>query len=256
MLAKRLGLPATIVKIDVVRKHRLAKGSFEEVARLTRFEFLFKLAKEIHADRVALGHTLDDQAETVLMRILRGTGLYGLSAIVPKRLIFGHTVIRPLLYVKRKEIESYLKMKRIIPRRDITNNEEKYFRNRVRKTLLPLLEDKFNTNSKEALCTMADIASCDYDYLRGVVEKKLKHVNRRRIPLTLLRLQHPSLRRLMIRFAIAKVKDDTRAITFGHIREIEDLIANRPAGSIVDLAKQVTVAKKKNCLFFYLRTKR
>ena len=107
-LAKKLGLACTIKKVNV---KALKKGSLEETARKARWDFFLETAKNFKADKIALGHTLDDQAETVLMRLLRGSGLLGLSGILPKRDISGVTVIRPLLGIKRKEIESFLKAK-------------------------------------------------------------------------------------------------------------------------------------------------
>jgi tRNA(Ile)-lysidine synthase len=83
----------------------------EEAARNARLKFFRAVAKKVRADKVALGHNLDDQAETVLMRILRGTGLCGLGGILPKRNIEGITVVRPLIEVRRRDIESYLRRK-------------------------------------------------------------------------------------------------------------------------------------------------
>src|SRR3989339_2008737 len=151
LLAKKLGLACAIKKVNL---KGLKKGSLEEAARKARLDFFLDTAKRIKADKIALGHTLDDQAETVLMRLLRGSGLLGLSGILPKRDILGFTVIRPLLGIKRKEIENFLKAKRIIPRVDASNLDQAYFRNRIRHKLLPGLE-KYNPNIKEVLAGSA-----------------------------------------------------------------------------------------------------
>ncbi|MCM8795588.1 MAG: tRNA lysidine(34) synthetase TilS, partial [Candidatus Omnitrophica bacterium] len=118
-LAKRLNIPITCGKVDI--KKLVQKGSLEEVARKARLEFFFKVAKKIKADKIAVGHNRDDQAETVLMRILRGSGLYGLAGILPKRKISGYEIIRPLIEVRRKEVESFLRRKKIKPCIDISN---------------------------------------------------------------------------------------------------------------------------------------
>ena len=152
-LAERLKLPSTITQVNV--KELAKKGSLEEIARNARLAFLFKIAKDVNADKIALGHNSDDQAETVLMRIIRGTGLYGLSGILPKRNIAGYEIIRPLLEVKRKDIEAFLKRKGIKPCIDMSNLEDIYFRNRIRNKLLPLLEKEYNKNIKEVLANMA-----------------------------------------------------------------------------------------------------
>jgi len=249
-LSLKLKIPITTAKVNV--KELAKKGSLEEISRNVRLGFLFKVAKDIKAEKIALGHNLDDQAETVLMRILRGAGLYGLSGILPKRNIAGYQIIRPLIEIKRKEIEAFLNKKKINPRIDASNLEDIYFRNRLRNNLLPLLERNYNKNIKEVLANMAQSLAYDYDYLQGVALRAMKEVKTRLNLKKLLKL-HTAIQRLSFRYAIASIKGDTRRITFQHIREIEDLLLNRPVNSIVDLPKGVSVVKKKTHLFFYQR---
>ncbi len=249
-LAQNLNIPLTSAQINV--KRIASKGSVEEIARNARLGFLFKVARDIKADRIAIGHNLDDQAETVLMRILRGSGLHGLSGILPKRTIAGYEIIRPLIEVKRKEIRAYLKRKKIQPLEDPTNEEDVYFRNKIRNNLLPLLEKDYNRNIKELLSNMAESVGVDYDYLNCLARQKVK-VAKTKISLKKLTGLHPALQRLIFRNAIAYVKGDTRRITFRHIKEIEDLFLNRPLNSIVDLPGGVSVIKSRGHLSFYIR---
>jgi tRNA(Ile)-lysidine synthase len=251
-LAQKLKMPITTKEIDIRAKAQ--KGSLEEIARNARLGFLFGVAKNIKAKKVALGHNLDDQAETVLMRILRGTGLYGLSGILPKRKFAGYQIIRPLIETRRKDIEAYLKRRKIKPRIDYSNLEDIYFRNKIRNRLLPLLEKEYNKNIKELLSNMAQSLGYDYDYLIHAAKRLMKQ-NKTRLNLKKIMKLHPAIRRLLFRLAITKVKQDTRRITFQHIREIEDLLFNRPLNSIVDLPKGVSVAKNKKSLSFYSKTK-
>jgi len=246
-LSRKLKLPVTCARVDVLALAE--KGSLEEAARVARLDFLFNLAGVVKADKIALGHNLDDQAETVLMRILRGAGLYGLAGILPKRDIDGFIVIRPLIEVKRKEIEAFLKRKKIRPCRDASNSEDIYFRNKIRNKLLPLLEKGYNQNIKEVLANMADSVGSDYDYLLEVAGRSMKNIKTSFNLDKLLKL-HPALRRLIFRQAIARLKGDTRRITFQHVKEIEDLVLNRPRNSIVDLPKGVSVIKKKHLSFY------
>lgn len=249
-LAKRLKIPITTAQINIRELAR--KGSLEEVARNARLGFLFKVARDIKATKIALGHNLDDQAETVLMRILRGTGLYGLSGILPKRNISGYQIIRPLIEVKRKEIEAYLKKKKIRPRIDKSNLEDIYFRNKIRNKLIPFLGKVYNKNIKEVLSNMAESTGYDYDCLFRIANKFVKKSGTSFELKKFLKL-HPSIQRLILRLMIARIKGDTRRITFQHIREIEDMIFNRPVNSVVDLPKGVSVTKKKRFLSFYRR---
>jgi tRNA(Ile)-lysidine synthase len=251
-LARRWNLSVTASRINV--KKLAKKGSIEEIARNCRLNFLCKVAKKIKANKIALGHNLDDQAETVLMRIIRGTGLYGLSGILPKRIIYGYEVIRPLIEIRRREIESFLKKRDINPRIDKSNTEEIYFRNKIRNKLLPLLENEYNQNIKEVLSNTAENVAYDYEYLGNLAHKAMKTM-KRKISLKKFHNLHPSIQRLVLRFNIARLKGDTRAITFKHIQEIEDLVLNRPINSVVDLPKNISVIKKPKNIFFYRRKK-
>ncbi len=103
--AEKLNIPASIAQTRIKKiNHR---GSIEEISRNARLNLFFTLAKKIKANKICLGHNLDDNAETVLMRLIRGSGLYGLSAILRKREINGFCLIRPLVEVKRKQIEGF-----------------------------------------------------------------------------------------------------------------------------------------------------
>lgn len=251
-LAKQLKLPVTTAQINV--RELAKKGSLEEIARNARLGFLFRVAKDVKANKIALGHNLDDQAETVLMRILRGTGLYGLSGILPKRSLAGFKIIRPLIAVKRKEIEKFLKKRKVRTCIDRSNLEGIYLRNRIRNRLLPLLQKEYNRNIKEVLSNMAESIGYDYDYLNQRAALAIKRLtSRQRIEMDKYLSWHPAIQRLVLRLMIAKIKGDMRGITFQHIKEIEDLIFQRPINSIVDLPKGISVVKKKKYLSFYQR---
>ncbi|RKY31008.1 MAG: tRNA lysidine(34) synthetase TilS [Candidatus Omnitrophota bacterium] len=249
-LCQKIKVPVTTAEINI--KALSKKGSQEEIARNARLGFLFRVAREIKAKKIALGHNLDDQAETVLMRILRGSGLYGLSGILPKKNIAGFFLIRPLIQTKRSEIEAFLRRKRIRPRLDSSNLKDVYFRNKIRNRLLPFLEKGYNRNIKEVLSNMAESIGYDYDYLNYLVERRINPA-KKKILLARLERMHIALRRLIFRKVISRLKGSTRRIGFRHIKEIEDLIFNRPVNSIVDLPKGISVIKQKKYLTFYLR---
>jgi tRNA(Ile)-lysidine synthase len=258
-LAEKLRIPVTTARVDIKRLGK--RGSLEEICRDARLDFLYGVAKKTKADKIALGHTQDDQAETILMRIIRGTGLYGLAGILPRRKMRGFEIIRPLLEVSRHEITAFLKRAKIKTRLDPSNLEDVYFRNRVRNKLLPLLEAQYNANIREVLANMAHGAAVDYEYLHKKAAAALKKIqtlkgaNAKRMNLKLevfLRLD-PALQRLLLRLAIKQVRGDTRRLTFRHMREIEDLIFNRPVNSVVDLPRGVYIARKKRHLTVSIR---
>ena len=250
-LAKKLELPIITARLDLKKKAKNG-GSLEEICRNKRLEFFFRAAKHFKTKKIVLGHNLDDQAETVLMRILRGTGLYGLSGMLPKREIYGFEIIRPLIEVRRRQIEKYLKNMGIRPCLDRSNLQDLYLRNKIRNRLLPQLEKEYNPRIKEGLSNLAEASALDYDYL-GHCAQKIIAGGSPRINLKKFLKLHPAIQRLLLRFAISRIKGDMRRITFTHIREIEDLINCRPISSIVDLPKGVSVVKRKNSLLFYRR---
>jgi len=250
LLGLKLGIPVTIGKIDI--KKISPKGSLEENARNARLEFLFKTAQKMRSKKIALAHNLDDQAETVLMRILRGTGLYGLSGILPKRRFGGFEIIRPLIRVQRKEVESFLKRNKIDVRIDKTNGKDIFLRNKLRNRLIPLLEKEYNPKIKGALSNMSEVISLDYDYLNQSALRKVKG-KKGEIKLADYAKFHPAIQRLVLRLTISELQGSIRRITLTHINEIEDLIANRPVNSVVDLPKGISVVKKKSTIGFYRR---
>lgn len=249
-LAEKLKIPATTTQINV--KELAKQGSLEETARNARLGFLFRVAKQIRTNKIALGHNLDDQAETVLMRIIRGAGLYGLSGILPKRKIAGFYIVRPMLKLRRKEIEAWLKKRKLKSRIDKTNTEDIYLRNRLRNRLLPLLEKEYNRNINEVLSNMALCVGYDYDYLSRIAMRIAQRFGPR-INLGKFLKLHPAIQNLVLRFKFAEIKGDMRRITFAHIKEINDLILNRPVNSVVDLPKGVSIIKKKNDIIFFDR---
>ena len=132
-----------------------AGGNLEQAARRARLRFFSRLIKEGKADRVATGHTRDDQAETVLFRVMRGSGLAGLAGILP---VTKEGLIRPLLETPRAEIEEFLRERGIEWRDDASNFDGRFARNRIRHELLPQLEREWNPELRESLARMADLA--------------------------------------------------------------------------------------------------
>jgi tRNA(Ile)-lysidine synthase len=149
-LAKKLGIPATVEKIDVPAYCRKYGLSSQEGARTVRYDFLERIARAVGASRIATGHTADDQAETLLMRLLRGAGVSGLSAIPPVR----RNIIRPLIEITREEILSYLQESGLEFKTDPSNAKPVYTRNKIRLYVLPALR-QFNPRIVETLASEA-----------------------------------------------------------------------------------------------------
>jgi tRNA(Ile)-lysidine synthase len=241
-LAKRLGIPATIEQRNV-RKYQKEYGvSLEEAAREVRYDFLSEIAASIGANRVAVGHTLDDHAETILLHLVRGTGTRGLRGLQPvtqwqsleKRL----TVVRPLLEIQRNETAEYCTSHQLQPRLDTTNLSLAPMRNRIRLELLPLLKS-YNPQVVEALLRMARIAGDDIAYLEKEATRLWRRVASRygeAIVLdkkALLKLS-PGIQRYLIRLAIEDIVGNLKDIEARHIEELMQAL-NKPAGKQISL---------------------
>lgn len=254
-LSEKLKIPAFFKKVNALAAYK--NGCSEEAARKIRFDFIFQTARENRILKIALGHNQDDQAETVLLRLLRGSGLLGLSAILPQKKIGSLAIIRPLLGIKRKEIEDFLKVRKITPRIDSSNFKEIYLRNRLRHTLLPELE-KYNPKIKEILAGTAHTAAYDYDFLharalRAFNKMKIIKLKQLKFPIDKFLKLHPALQNILLRLGFEKLKGDTRRLTFQHIRELQDLIYCRPPGSIVDLPSRISARENQGFLDIYIR---
>lgn len=168
-LADRLGLPSTIVGLgpDVIRRLR---GSVQATAREVRQAEVKALAHRIGASKVAVGHNRDDQAETVLMRLLRGAGTRGLAGIHPVRELQGLTYIRPLLDSPRSHIEAYCRQYELFPRQDESNLKPAYLRNRIRLELLPELARTYNPTVVAQLAQLADLVGTEDRFLETLVD--------------------------------------------------------------------------------------
>jgi tRNA(Ile)-lysidine synthase len=169
-LAAKHGLPFHAGHADVAAKAKRDKTNLEDTARRTRYEFFAQQIKEEHVDKVAVAHTADDQAETVLAHILRGTGLAGLGGIHP----VAEHVVRPLLGVRRAELRAYLRSKKQTWREDATNRDATRMRARIRKKLLPILKKQFQPAVVEHLATLAELAREDEAFLGALVDDRMR----------------------------------------------------------------------------------
>ncbi len=167
-LCRRLEIPIVVEQADVRGRARAERWNIEEAARIVRYEFFERKARALGATHVAVAHTADDRAETVLHHLLRGTGLAGLRGMKRSRpLAEGITLVRPLLGVRRPTIESWLAEIGQDYRTDATNADESRTRNRIRHALLPSLEREFGPQVRESFLRLAEQA----DELQSAIEE-------------------------------------------------------------------------------------
>ncbi|MCK4262385.1 tRNA lysidine(34) synthetase TilS, partial [bacterium] len=177
-LAKKFSLPITVRKRNVLAFIKRKHLSPEEGARQVRYKFLQDVAEKAGANKIALGQTADDQAETVLIWMLRGSGLKGLTGIPAVRPLENSLIIRPLIEVSRSEIEDYLREEGLAVRVDASNLKPVYLRNKIRLKLIPLLARDYNPNIKSVLSGMSQILRADEECLNEVQERTFKRIVR------------------------------------------------------------------------------
>ena len=241
-LAHQLDIPATIESRDVSAHQVRQRISLEEAAREVRYTFLAQVAESIGADLAAVGHTVDDHVETILMHLVRGTGARGLRGLQPLGLwqSSGHhlTIIRPLLQVSREETADYCNRYQLIPRMDASNLSLSPLRNRIRQQLLPLLQS-YNPQVAEAILRTARIATDELAFLDEEVARLWGEIAQKQENTILLdkekfRQLPPALKRHLLRASIEKLLGNLKDIETRHIEEIMSAL-DKPAGKRISL---------------------
>jgi len=230
------GLPFFCGFADVPALLQLNGGSVEEVARRLRYEYLRQVLAQLGGGVIATGHHRDDQAETVLLTLLRGGGWRGLAAMQPR----GVDIIRPLLCLTRVEIDAYCRERVLQPRTDDSNSDVKFMRNRVRHELMPILEQRFNPAITETLCRTADVLAEGQDFLRRHALQCLPSVVERRehgyrIDAELFAGMHVAIQRELLRALLERLRGDTRGIGYIHIEQIRQLFLQKHGERRIDL---------------------
>ncbi len=253
-LCRTLSVPFYSKKISLPALSKKQKGSLEEIARSERYRFFGEICRKTHSSLVATAHTLDDQAETVLMRLLRGTGFRGLVAIPWKRRERNFTLVRPLLYCEKKDIVSWLRSERIAFCDDPTNVDEAFTRNFVRRRLIPLLEQKLNPQTKRVLADFQSAFQDGFDLIEShALRLHKKCVSRKGRAVRVRRSAavgaHPAIVDEMLRIALSDVTGDFLAVGFHHIRQMRNLFLSKDRiGKTLCLPGNLKVTQEKSGL--------
>lgn len=254
-LGEKLEIPVYTAKVYIKSlKKKEAGKSIEDLARRERYKFLEKLAKKVNASKIVLGHTADDQVETVIMRFIRGAGTKGLSGIPPKRrLVSGIWIVRPLISVFREGILEYLRKKKILYVEDSTNKELIFFRNKIRHELLPLLS-KYNPNIKNIIQSTGTNMALINNYLEEVVEKEFRAISNItkdcvKVNSDKLNSCHPALSQMLI-CRIMKEIDPSVQLESQIVKKVLVLVGDTSGSKIINLPKGIKVSREYGKLFF------
>jgi tRNA(Ile)-lysidine synthase len=251
-LADRFGVRCVCHEENVPRFLLSNAMSSQEAARLLRYQFLVKTSKLEYCQRIATGHNADDQAETVLMRFLRGAGPEGLAGIPPKR---EGTIIRPLLHCWREDIERYLAEHEIPFRVDSSNLESKYLRNEVRNELLPDLA-RYNPKISKSLAGLASIMSDVAGHLDRLTDRAMLEVVRRArfgqfvLDLRILDGYDEALKRGVFRRVFESLRPDLGPLSSQHVENLLRLVRKSDVGASVELSGGVRARVEHETIVF------
>lgn len=222
-LAQSLRLPVTVERVGVPALRVELRVGEEEAGRIARSKFLQENAAKLGANKIAVGHTADDRAESVLLNIIRGCGVDGLGSIRP----VNGNIVRPLIDTSRTEVEAYIAEHALPYRVDESNTDTTYARNRVRHEVLPWLEREFNPEIKSALVRLAEIASSQSNLMESLAERaRLEVEYRGALDAKLLAELPKALQYELLRSEIRRVKGDLLDITFEQTHGIIEALSD------------------------------
>lgn len=235
---------------DVAAFSRAEKQSIEMGARECRYNFFARIAEKHRFNHLALGHNANDQAETILSHIIRGSGVRGLCGMLPKR----GKYIRPLLFATRKDIINYARQRNLAFREDVSNADISYQRNRIRHILLPTLAKEFNPNIVKTLNRLGENMTGVDDLLRS--QGKTAYINclksrtSSKIVLDIIKFlaYFEVLQKYILEFVLADLNKDVRFLDYGTFERIRTLI-NRHQNKSVEIAPDLWIVTSKNELF-------
>lgn len=249
-LCEEMGITFFIKSINVPEYCEKNGVSIEEGARQLRYEMFSEIKDKTKANKIAIGHNLNDQAETILMRIMRGTGLQGLKGI---DYIRDGVIIRPILDIERKDIEEYCKHYKLNPRIDQSNLESIYTRNKIRLDLIPYMKDNFNSNVIESIVRMGNSLRSDNDYLENEALIKFKDISKINSDSVELKINsytnlHSAIKVRVLRNAIKQILGDTNFIDQRHIDDIIELEDESKIDKVINLPRGIFVYRKKDSI--------
>ena len=255
----KIGVKFYLNKIDVESEAKKLKIGTEEAGRNIRYEFFNEVLDKVKGNKIATAHNSNDNAETVLMNIIRGTSVSGLKGIEKVR---ENKYIRPIIECNRSEIEEYCKEQRLDPKYDKTNLENIYTRNKIRNLLIPFIEKEFNPNIIEGINRLSNIAYEEEEYINKIVKKEFKRLlicvnkdekeckNEIILNMKEFNLLDNVIKSKLVLYTISKVAGSATGIEKVHVDDIIKLCKNNIGNKFLIPKKGIKVYVKKGKIFF------
>ena len=238
------------VKVEKIAKQE--KKGTEEAGREIRYKFFNEILEKTNSNKIVTAHNKNDNVETVLMNIIRGTSTSGLKGIEAKR----NNLIRPLINCNREEIEEYCKKNRLKPRIDKTNLENIYTRNKVRNMLIPYIKENFNPNIIECIDRLSDLSKEENNYLENVTKKEYKKLllenekEYKSLDLKQFNLLETVIKNRIVLYTINELFGTKKGIEKKHIEDIIKLCSNNIGNKYLIPNKKIKILIKNKKIFF------
>ena len=250
---KKINVEFYSKSIDVQKIANNNKIGTEEAGRKVRYDFFDEILQKTNSNKIAIAHNKNDKVETIIMNILRGSGIVGLRGIEP---IKSHKYIRPLIECERDDIENYCKINKIEPRIDKTNFENIYSRNKTRNVVIPYIKQEFNPNIIQTIDRLSDLVKEEDDYLQMVVEKVYKELiikessNELILNLKKFNQQEKVIKSRILLYTISRLLGSTNGIERIHIEDIIKLCSNNIGNKYLTPNKNIKILVKNHNIYF------
>jgi len=250
---KQRDIKCFVKKVDVLQIAKEKKLGTEEVGRKIRYDFFEEVKNLVGGNKIATAHNANDNAETVLMNFLRGSGSTGLKGIEPIR---DNKLIRPIIECTRQEIEQYCNEKGLNPKYDKTNQESIYTRNKIRNMLIPYIQENFNPNIIETINRMSHLIATDEMYFKSIVKQSYKETfisrTEKEIILDLKKFNvlEKVIKSRLIIYTINELLGTTNGIEKIHIEDVIKLCKNNIGNKYLTPNKNIKIMIKNKKIFF------
>ena len=249
---KNLGIECFVKKENITELAKKQKKGTEEAGRQVRYDFFEDVAQKTNSNKIATAHNSNDRAETVILNILRGSGISGLKGIEAMR---DNKYIRPLIFTKREKIEEYCQENNLNPKIDESNMENIYNRNKVRNIIIPYIEKEFNKNIIQTINRLSDVATEENEFLQKLTEEQYNTISTIENDTIILNLKKFNqlelvIKRRLILYTINEAIHTTNGIEKVNIDDIIKLCKNNIGNKYLSPIKLIKIYVKKGKIYF------
>ena len=247
-----LGIECFIKKVDIIKLAKEEKKGTEETGRKVRYDFFDEVLKKTNSNKIATAHNSNDKAETVILNILRGSGISGLKGIEPIR---DNKYIRPLIETDRIEIEKYCNKNNLNPKYDESNNENIYNRNKIRNEVIPYIKREFNQNIIKTINRLSNVAAEENEYMQKIKKKEYDNISTTKNDIIIKKKQKFNnlelvIKRRIILYTINETLHTIKGIEKVNIDDIIKLCNNNIGNKYLTPSKEIKVYVKKGKIYF------